>query len=490
MTKLHNNKDVLLNTLAKFVMDSYSNPMSRMGFGQPNQTEATFYPITRLSRNYNLLNSLYRNSWIIRRIIDVVAHDMVKNWVEFTSDITPEETDAMNKVIRNTRVKQKIIEGIKWGDLYGGAAGLIVIEGQEDLSEPLDYDAIMPGQFKGLIILDRWSGIYPLLETVEDINSPDFGLPKYYMIQDLDYGSNYESMDKKLGVDGNYKVHHSRIIRFIGDDLPLWEKLAESYWGASVIERIFEELKKRDNTSQNIASLVFLANLRVLKMADYGQLLSTANTRAKKNLYNTLQAQNILMNNMGLYVLDKDDDFQTFQYSFSGLSDIYEKQMLDISGAANIPATKLYGRSPEGMNSTGESDETNYNGDIEQKQEAKLRSELDKLFKVIAMSALGYIPNDLDFNFKSIEVATQKEIVERIYRATDAIRGAFTDGLISQQIGMKELKHLGKDIGIFTNITDEDIAKASNDLENPMDDFEGDMNEQSMEVQEKEQAGD
>lgn len=484
-TKTYTVKDEIVKAANKLMTkDSFTNALARMGFAQPNVTEGAQYPLTRLTRNYNLMTALYRNHWIIRKVVDVVAKDMIKNWVEFTSGITPEETDAINRTIRHTGIKPKLIEALIWARLYGGSAALMIIEGQEDLSEPLDYDSIMPGQFKGLIVLDRWSGIYPLLETVDDINSPDFGLPKYYMIKE---DATLSDTDV-----GNIKVHHSRILRFIGDLLPQWEMLAESYWGASVVERLFDELKKRDNTSQNIASLVFLSNLRVLKMQDYGQVLSINNSKAQKSLWTTLQAQNILMNNMGLYVLDQEDDFQTFQYSFSGLPEVYEKFMMDIAGASGIPATKLYGRSPEGMNATGESDETNYNNDVEQEQENSLRFQLDKLFPVVAISSIGYLPNDLDFNFNPIETISQKEIAERIWRSADAIRGAYTDGLISQKIGMKELKHLGKDMGIFTNITDEDIEMASNDLESPEDQMMGNPfginnEEQSMEVQEEEQ---
>ena len=455
--------------------DAFQNTLARLGFAMPNVTEAAKYPLTRLTRNYNLMTALYRNSWIIRRVIDTVAKDMVKNWVEFTSGITPEETDLLNRSVRKLGIKAKLTEAIIWARLYGGSAALMVIDGAEDLSEPLNINYILPGQFKGLIVLDRWSGIYPELDTIEDINSPDFGLPKYYVIQDQESG--------KAGI----RIHHSRILRFIGDPLPLWEKMAESYWGASVVERIFEELKKRDNTSANIASLVFLSSLRVLKMQDYGQVLSLTNSKAQKDLYATLQAQNILMNNMGLYVLDKDDDFQVFQQSFNGLDDIYEKFMLDIAGAANIPATRLYGRSPQGMNSTGEGEETNYNSDVEQEQENSLRFQLDKLFPIMAMSALGYVPDDLDFNFNPVETLSQDEIAERIYRSTEAVRGAYTDGIISQQIAMKELKHLGKRLGVFTNITDEDIDMASNELQSPEDNMMDMMgnNEQPMEVQAK-----
>lgn len=468
-------RDAVVETARRIVTkDAFQNTLARLGFAMPNVTEGAKYPLTRLTKNYNLMTALYRNHWIIRRVIDTVAKDMVKNWVEFTSGITPEETDQMNKAVRKYGIKTKLIEALIWARLYGGSAALMIIDGDEDLSEPLDIDKIMPGQFKGLIVLDRWSGIYPQLTTVEDIDSPDFGLPIYYQIQG-------ETLDKQV------KIHHSRILRFIGDLLPLWEKEAESYWGASIVERLFEELKKRDNTSANIASLVFLSNLRVLKMQDYGQVLSINNAKAQKSLYETLQAQNILMNNMGLYVLDKDDDFQVFNQSFSGLEDIYEKFMLDIAGAANIPATRLFGRSPAGMNSTGEGEETNYNNDIEQEQENSLRFQLDKLFPVMSMSVLGYVPDDLDFNFNPVETLSQKEIAERIYRSTEAVRGAYTDGIISQQIAMKELKHLGKRLGVFTNITDEDINMASNELESPEDLMMEMNNGEQMEVQSEKQ---
>ena len=157
-----------------------------------------------------------------------------------------------------------------------------------------------------------------------------------------------------------YKVHHSRLLRFTWDDLPYWESQAEQQWGASVIESIFDELKKRDNVSWNIAQLTFMTSLRVLKMADMGQMLSATDEQTKAELYRTIQAQNWLMSNMGLQIIDAGNDMQSHQYTFGGISDTYKQFMMDVAGAARIPATKLFGRSPEGMNATGESDLRNY----------------------------------------------------------------------------------------------------------------------------------
>ena len=146
------------------------------------------------------------------------------------------------------------------------------------------------------------------------------------------------------------KVHHSRILRFTGRNLPFWEKQQEWYWGESEVEVIFEELKKRDNTSFNIASLIFLANIRVLKMDQLGQGLAVGGEQNNIELNNVLEAQNQLMNNMGMYVMDKEDSLETHQYSFSGLDEIYQSFMLDVAGAAEMPVTKIFGREPSGFN--------------------------------------------------------------------------------------------------------------------------------------------
>lgn len=441
-----NNLNNLLSSI--LTQDAFQNALARTGTMTPNLLEGTTYPITRMSRNYNLLNALYRNSWIARRIVDIIPKDMCKNWVRFDTDLSPEELKQFDKMERITRLRRDVLHGLNWGRLYGGAGGLMMIEGQEDrLDEPLELDLIYPGDFKGLMNIDRWAGIYPDLQLVSDISNPEFGLPEYYEFRN----------DASHTVS---RVHHSRIIRFVGDDLPEWEKQAEVYWGSSVLESVFEELKKRDNTSFNIAGLVFLANLRVLKMSDLGELLAGTNKNAQQDFYNVIQKQNWLQSNFGLQILSKEDDFQTFQQTFSGLKEVYECFMMDVSGAAQIPVTKLFGRSPSGLNATGEGDLRNYYDVVEQEQEAKLRPILDKLLPVLCMSTWGFIPDDISFEFNPIETPRDRDVAEIVRFKSDSILQAHDRGIISDQIALKELKQMGDGTGIFTNITDEDIAAA------------------------------
>ena len=436
-------------------VDAFMNSMARMGYGTPSHNEAAEYPLTRLTKNYQLMNSLYRSHWIVRRIIDVVPEDMCKNWYSLLGQMRPEDVDRLQRMERQTGVRRKILEGMKWGRLYGGAAAIIMIAGHEGiLNQPLSYDMIMPGSFKGLIVVDRWSGIYPQDGLVSDPSDPEFGLPEMYQVS-------------SETIQGTIQVHHTRLLRFIGRELPFWERQAEVYWGASEIEHVYDELKKRDNTSWNIANLVFAANLRVLKMADAATILAMGNAKAQQDLYNTIQSQNWLMNNFSMYVLDKEDDFDTKQYSFGGLSDVYENIMMDVAGAAEMPVTKLFGRSPAGMNATGESDLQNYYDTIEEKQEAYLRPVLDKLLPILCLSEFGEIPSDLDYKFNPVKRSTETEKADIASKTSTTVTAVFSSGIVSQKTALKELRQMSDVTGLWSNITDEDIARADDTVNLP-----------------------
>lgn len=436
-------------------LDAFSNVLARLGAGTPNLLEGTEYSLQRMSRDFNTLNALYRESWIVRRIIDVIPADMLKNWITITSGLDPDVEKRLSLTLRRTQLIDKLKRGMQWGRLYGGALGVMLVKHQGyDLSQPLQLDWIMPGDFAGLLIFDRWNGVNPSSELIEDISDPDYGFPKYYTVTDPAGG-------------GSVKIHHSRVIRFTGNTLPFWEEIAEMQWGASVIESIFDELRKRDNVSWNIAQLTFMANIRVLKMQDLGQLLAATDNESQAELLRTLEAQNMLLNNMGMQVMDAADGLETHQYTFGGLADCYQQFIMDISGAAEIPVTRLFGRSPSGLNATGESDLQNYYDMIAEKQESYLRPILNKVLPPFIISTLGSLPDDFDFEFDPVAEPTDKERADLAKCGTDNVVAAYNAGLISQRTALKELKQQSERTGVWTNITDEDIERASDTVEQP-----------------------
>lgn len=451
---LQENKREVSRALDSFRgVDAFANIAARTGFGSRNLLEATQYPLTRLTRNYLLMNSLYRSNWIVRKVVDAMAEDLTKNWIKIISETEPKQLQRLEKKVDDTDTVGKILEGLKWGRLYGGAGAVIVIDGDQDkLDEPLDVEEVLPATYKGLLTFDRWSGITPSAKINSDVNRPlDFGLPESYRVT-TETGQAFD-------------VHCSRVLRFIGRPLPNWEKQAEQYWGESEIEVFFEELKKRDNTSFNIASLIFRANIFALKQKDLSQLLSGlgASPEAQRRFLSSIQAMTDLMSNQGLVVLPEDGSIETHQYSFGGINDIYQSFMLDICGATEYPMSRLFGRSSSGLSGTSEGDEHAYYELISQKQKRELEPQLKKLLPVIAMSVWGEVPDDFKWLYNPVRSMSNEEQADNAAKKTTAIVEVYNAGLIGRKTSLMELRQQADETNLFSNISQETIDEADDE---------------------------
>lgn len=432
------------NTAPVSVLDEFSNPLFRLGYGSQSPLEATEYPLTRMTDNYALLNSLYRTNWVVQNVVGLMVDDMLREWYKLAGDVTPEMLDELGRLERETRLRDRLNAGIRWGRLYGGAAGLIQIDGQEDLEKPLDLGLVFPGSFRGLYVLDRWQGITTTNGLVFEAGEP---VPEYYAITD--------ARGRTAA-----RVHHSRVVRFVGRELPELERQAEMYWGESEVEALYKEVVAHDNVSANMAALTFQANVNTMEIDGVEQLLSIAPNSVQRRFWKTMQAQAVLRSNYATQVVEKGTKLTNTQYTFTGLREVYESMALNLCGASHYPMTKLFGRSPSGLNSTGESDLRNYYDYVDSQRESKLRPALQKLLPVLAMSAWGYVPDGLDISFPPLWTPTATETAEIALKKSQAIRDTFQAGLIQADTAMKELKKLEEETSLFGSLTDEEIAAA------------------------------
>lgn len=446
--------------------DYFSNAMARTGWGTRSIPEATSYEMVRLSNNYWLLLTLYRNHWLARRIVDLPAQDMTRAWPKLVSDIPPYDIQEFNRTLKRTYTARSIRRALKWARLYGGAGALIVIDGHEDiLDKPLDLDDVNPGTYMGLIPFDRWAGIWPYGQAASDIRKTRphaWGLPE-----------KYEVTEQEGGV--SFSVHASRIIRFCGPEVPTPEFQAQMYWGISQLELVYEELRKKDNASWSILNLLFRANIIARIDPQLDQFLSGlgANQTAQVKLNQVLQAQNEIMSNQSMLVLGKDGRMESVQYSFGGIGEAYAQFQMDTAGAAEIPVTRLFGRTVTGLGQSNDADERYYEESIAQKQDEELGPGLDQLYPVICMSEFGEVPDDLDFKFPSIRVLSEEDKAELVDKAAGPILAAFDSGVLGRKTALQELRQLGDSTNIFTNITDEIIDKAEEEPELPGEDLLG-----------------
>lgn len=440
-------------------VDGFDNFVSRIGLRNDNALSASTYTFDLTTRNRLKLEAAYRGSWVAGVVVDAIAEDMSRAGVDIQVAKDDGDIRKIFNAVSRLQINQSLCEVVQWGRLYGGSIGVIQIKGQS-LSSPLDVSTIAKGQFQGIVVFDRWM-LNPVIQEPID-SGPDMGLPKYYDI--VNAPDEMSPSYKPTSIDGK-RVHYTRCIRGRGIKLPYFQAITEMMWDESVLERLWDRLISFDNATMSSASLIDRANLRTVKINMLREILA-AGGEAANGLYAQFDMMRELQVNEGLTLLDKEDDFASTAYSFAGLSDMMLQFGQQLAGATGIPLVRLFGQSPAGLNSTGESDMRMYYDNINAKQESSLRNPWETLLKVLWRSELGKdAPDDMTFTFKPLWQMSATDKANNAKTTTETILGAFDSGVTSRKTTLTELRDASADTGVFANITDEEIDEA--DAEEP-----------------------
>lgn len=435
-------------TVDKGTLDSYNNFVAKLGLSTQNlQTGSTYSLSPFISRVRILIEAAYRSSWLVGQVVDTIAEDMTREGITMNSKLSPDDINILQGKITDFSIFHELCNAIKWARLYGGAIAVIMTEGA-DYSKPLNYDAVGKGRFKGLLVFDRWMLDPSFGDLITEVGS-DMGRPKYYTVV------------AGLPTMPNIKIHHSRCIRFDGIELPYYQRLTENLWGLSVIERMYDRLIAYDSATAGASQLLYKAHLRVIKVEGLREALALGG-KTETAVIKQFNYIRLLQATEGITVLDAKDDFAVHPYSFSGISDLLQQFGQQISGATGIPLVRLFGQSPAGLSSTGESDLRNYYDHINKLQEYQMRSGMRKILDVMSRSELGKtLPEDFTFDFTSLWQMSDTEKATIASNDGTTISNAFQQGIITKPIALKELSQQSHVTGRFTNITEEDIENAA-----------------------------
>lgn len=428
--------------------DSYENFVARMGVNESNQSGAGTYRNNWTSRNRLLIEQAYRSSWLVGAGVDAIPDDMTRKGVTITSRLEDGRKKQLDNAWDEMAIWEALNDTLKWARLYGGAVGVILIDGQ-NYSTPLRIDAIAPGAFKGVMVMDRWMLNATTERRVTELG-PDFGMPEFYRV-----------VTSATGIPP-WRIHHSRLIRFDGVPLPYQQRLTENDWGMSVIERVFDRLLAFDSTTQGVAQLIFKAHLRTYSIDGLRGLLAMGKDNpAFKGLMSHMDMIRQYQSNEGMTIMDAKDKFEAHSYSFAGLSDVLGQFSQQVAGAFDIPQVRLYRQSPAGF-STGESDLAQYYDTVSTQQERKLRRPIRKLFEVLHMSLFASpLPDDFTFEFNELWQTPDSERADTANKVVDATVKAVDAGLMTEKAGAQHLQETARVTGLGGTISDEDIDNAS-----------------------------
>jgi phage-related protein (TIGR01555 family) len=416
--------------------DGLENVVAGLGTDRDKRTFSN-YNTPRVLTRFELEN-MYRCSWLAKRIVNTVADDMTREWRRFTfgdADDNP-QLEALEKAEKQYAVKAKINHSLRWSRLYGGCLVIIGINGQDDLSQPLDVRSLGKGSLKYLHVVDRWR-VAPNGVLNKELTSPNFGLPEAYLL-----------------AESSVQIHHTRVLRFNGEKLPYFAWLQNAMWDDSSLQHVYDSIQNYDATSAAIATMLFESNIDVINSPGLTEVLSTKNGEAK--LTRRFQLAMLMKSFNRTLLLDEDEKYEKKQNQFSNLDKIWEQFMVDTSGAAEIPIVKLFGQSASGLNSTGDNDIRNYYDKCSAQQESDLRPQLEYLDEILVRSTLGTMPPDYKFEFNSLWQMDDKEQAEIEYNRAQRDQIYLQSGVVTEGLVASELKAQGT----YRSMSQEDVELA------------------------------
>lgn len=370
--------------VVRYFSDKLVNLVANLGTERDKASGSAYAPV--VMSDEELVNA-YRGAWLPRKIVDIPAMDACRKWRNWQADKAQiEKIEAEEKRLG---IKAKVLDAMIKARLFGGAA-VFIGTGDRDLSQPLNPDRIRSGGIKYLTVMTR-RNLHPT-EIEQDPESPRYGKPRAFTL-----------------AGNSVTIHPSRLIEFVGArhpdaDLAMGQ---DQGWGDSVLLAVMDAIKHADATMANIASLIFEAKVDVISIPDL--MNNMQDKEYEKRILERLRLAALAKGINGTLILDKEEEYSSKSASFSTLPDILDRFLQVVSGAADIPATRLLSQAPAGMSATGESDLRNYYDRIQAMQELDIGPALYIFDECLIRSALGSRPAEIHYAWAPLWQSTAKE---------------------------------------------------------------------------------
>ena len=400
-------------------LDGLSNVMT--GLGGPNSKRSHNKWQYPLFGNFSELDSAYASNWIARKIVDIPAEDMTREWRRIKCDGAEEITAYEARV----GLRPKVQEAVSWGRLYGGGGILMLTD--QDLTKPLRVELIKRDGLKGLKVFDRYDMQAGTINTW-DILAENYLKPEFYTVR-----------------GGAMQIHHSHFARFTGERLPLRMQQQTQGWGDSTLRKCIEDITDMVAAKDGIAELMQEANIDIITRNGLADELSTDQDDMITKRY---QMFSLMKSSIQMALLDGGDGagggtaekFERATLNLSGVAPIIEQFITWISGAADIPVTRMFGTSAKGLNATGEGDDKNYNNSIRAQQTSYLHEPMRVLDEVLVRSALGRFPDEYDYVWNPLALPNDLEHAQAEKLRADKHSLYLAEGIVQKSQVMRELQ--------------------------------------------------
>lgn len=262
------------------------------------------------------LQQTYKDNALAGRIINRPAEDAIREG--FTITGTDESVDfaVVSSDMEDLGFHVALLNSLKWSRLHGGALLIPLVNDGQPMDTPLSVEQIK--KFNGFRVVDRWrANVAP--EALTEGSGVDFTDPEFYWL----------STDQRLP-DGTVlqgKIHRSRVIRFDGYALPTDLFQDNGYWGMSILEPGWEDLKRLSTVRQYMEDGAHSITGMVLKIDGLRTTLKGAGKDSQgvstvEKMRQGIQKLRNNWNNLHWLALDGKDSIEQSNKSATGLKEL------------------------------------------------------------------------------------------------------------------------------------------------------------------------
>lgn len=369
--------------------DGWLNQTTGMGdMGRDKLTAGYYQPLTTL--DYGQIESLYYGDDMCERIVDALPDEAFRRGFELEGPLA----EKMQGLLDELDAETKIRDGFAWGRLWGGAALVLGIDDGQTQDKPLDVTRVRGVKFMNVV--DR-RYVNPL-RYYEAALAPKLGEPETYTVTPA-FGR------QATGIE----IHETRLIRFYGTKIDPITTRRLGGWAYSVLQRPYDVLRLFASAFQAAGQLANDAGQAVFSVSNLVNQLTSPQKGAILQRFASLDQQRWAGR---MLLLDKDkESFARAPVQVAGVSDLLEHFEMRLAAAARMPVTMLMGKSPAGMNATGESDARQWHSSVKAAQSKTLGPVFKYLLDILSAGAWSEDPSN-KLTWLAMEDPNDKEEAE------------------------------------------------------------------------------
>jgi phage-related protein (TIGR01555 family) len=367
--------------------DGWSNVITNLGASNSRVNSTGYAHSCKLDRA--TLTDIYITDGLGRRVVNILIDDALRSFVHC-------EKPLLDELVR-MKSKQTMIDCATWARLYGGSAIVVFADDGQDMDKPLNMQTIK--KVVSIKSYDRYQMQASATDMIVDYYDENYGEPATYSITPCG------------GMP--FTVHRTRMHFFSGERLPNHVYYTNQRWHGSVLDSVYIALRNYGQTMNASAEIVQDFIQVILGINGLTDMLRSGNDDLVTKRSTVIDLTRSVSNT--IFLDSEQENYQKQASNVGGLAELWDRFAEAISGATGIPISKLLGRSPSGLNSSGQSDIDNWNNIVEAYRGDEIAPCVDWLIKLLNKQSTwenSKRPTNYNWSFPSLKISNESEIAK------------------------------------------------------------------------------